>query len=126
MYFLDDNKAEVVRCMDQNVSGEVVLPSSVSNDGNTYEVTSIGPCVFYGCFKLSSVVIPNSVTSIGMDALCGCSLLSSAVIPNSVTFIEDGAFHRCYSLTSVVIPNSATIIGENAFSDCRSRVVVRL
>ena len=65
MYFLDDNKAEVVRCMDQNVSGEVVLPSSVSNDGNTYEVTSIGPCVFYGCFKLSSVVIPNSVTSIG-------------------------------------------------------------
>lgn len=103
MYFLDDNKAEVVRCMDQNVSGEVVLPSSVSNDGNTYEVTSIGPCAFYCCFTLSSVVIPNSVTN-----------------------IEDGAFHRCYSLTPVVIPNSATIIGENAFSDCRWGVVVRL
>ena len=126
MYFLDDNKAEVVRCMDQNVSGEVVLPSSVSNDGNTYEVTSIGPCAFYCCFTLSSVVIPNSVTSIGQDAFCGCSLLSSVVIPNSVTNIEDGAFHRCYSLSPVVIPNSATIIGENAFSDCRWGVVVRL
>ena len=126
MYFIEGNKAEVVRCMDQNVSGEVVLPSSVSNDGNTYEVTSIGPCAFYCCFTLSSVVIPNSVIIIGQDAFCGCSLLSSVVIPNSVTNIEDGAFHRCYSLTPVVIPNSTTIIGEYAFSECPCGSVVRL
>ena len=126
MYFLEGNKAEVARCMDQNVSGEVVLPSSVSNDGNTYEVTSIGPCAFYCCFTLSSVVIPNSVIIIGQDAFCGCSLLSSVVIPNSVTNIEDGAFHRCYSLTPVVIPNSTTIIGEYAFSECPCGSVVRL
>ena len=125
MYLLEGKNAQVVRCIDQNVSGQVVLPSSVSTDGNTYDVTSIGPCAFYCCFTLSSVVIPNSVTIIGLDAFCGCSLLSSIVIPNSVANIEDGAFHRCYSLTSVVIPNNATIIGENAFTDCRSLVVVR-
>ena len=45
-------------------SGAFIIPSSVSYDGITYSVTSIGHLAFVGCSSLTSVTIGNSVTSI--------------------------------------------------------------
>ena len=45
-------------------SGVVVIPSSVTYNGNTYSVTSIGNNAFSHCSSLTSVTIGNSVTSI--------------------------------------------------------------
>ena len=98
--------------------GSVTIPKSVTYNGTTYSVTSIGERAFYGCSGLTSVVIPNSVTSIGSMAFYDCSGLTSVTIPNSVTSIEGGAFYDCSGLTSVTIPNSVTSIGESAFSGC--------
>ena len=98
--------------------GAVNIPESVTYNGKTYNVTSIGYGAFYGCSGLISVVIPNSVTSIGSDAFGGCSGLTSVVIPNSVTSIGSYAFEGCSGLTSVVIPNSVSSIGSYAFLDC--------
>ena len=53
-------------------SGNVVIPESVTYDGNTYSVTSIGSNAFYECTGLTSITIPNSVTSIGDDAFYDC------------------------------------------------------
>ena len=96
----------------------VVIPSSVTNNGTTYSVTSIGEWAFENCNGLTSVTIPNSVTSIGYMAFAGCSGLTSVTIPNSVTSIGGVAFYKCSGLTSVTIPNSVTSIGEGAFSSC--------
>ena len=104
----------------QYYEGQVVIPSSVSYEGKTYSVTSIGGLAFQGCSSLTSVEIPNSVTSIGGSAFMNCSSLTSVVIPNSVTSIEWFAFVGCSSLTSVEIPNSVTSIGANAFCNCSS------
>lgn len=49
--------------------------------------------VFFGCSRLESVTIPNSVTSIGNEAFEGCRGLKSVTIPNSVTSIGDNAFN---------------------------------
>ena len=76
-------------------SGNVVIPESVTYNGKTYSVTSIGGSAFEKCSGLTSITIPNSVTSIGQWAFYGCSGLTSVTIPNSVTSIGVGAFQIC-------------------------------
>ncbi len=104
--------------VNNHVSGDVVIPSSVEHNNVTYSVTSIGSSAFAGCRSLTSVSIPNSVTSIGSSAFASCRSLTSVSIPNSVTSIESYAFSGCSGLTSVSIPNSVTSIEGSAFSGC--------
>ena len=99
-------------------SGNVVIPESVTYNGTTYSVTSIGSYAFRNCSGLTSVNIPKSVTSIGGDAFRDCSSLTSVTIPESVTSIGSSAFSGCSGLTSITIPNSVTSIGWYAFSGC--------
>ena len=99
-------------------SGNVVIPESVTYNGVTYPVTSIGGYAFWGCSGLTSVTIPNSVTSIGRYAFRDCSGLTSVTIPSSVTSIGSYAFEGCSGLASVTIPNSVTSIGSSAFYNC--------
>jgi len=100
------------------------IPSSVTINGNTYTVTSIGGASFLGCTSLTSITIPSSVTSIGEVAFRECANLTQVIIPNSVTFIGAGAFYGCTSLTSVAIPKSVTSIEEGAFGDCTGLISI--
>ena len=99
-------------------TGNVVIPSSVSNGNTKYSVTKIGGSAFDYCSSLTSVTIPNSVTSIGDNAFAYCRGLTSITIPNSVTEIGEGAFNNCRGLTSITIPNGVTSIEGWAFAYC--------
>ncbi|MBR6036695.1 MAG: leucine-rich repeat domain-containing protein [Bacteroidaceae bacterium] len=103
---------------DTNYTGSVTIPETVTENDVAYSVTEIGDDAFYGCYRLTSVTIPNSVTSLGNRAFSGCSGLTSVTIPNSVTSIGEGTFAACSGLTSVTIPNSVTEIRYGAFSRC--------
>ena len=109
-----------------NLNGDLVIPPSVTYDGTTYSVTTIGGRAFYGCSGLTSVTIPNSVTTIGSSAFEGCTGLTSVTIPNSVTTINYAAFYGCSSLTSVTLGKSVTTIGTGAFYGCSSLTSVTI
>ena len=101
-------------------NGDVNIPESVTYNGTTYTVASIGNSAFRDCSGLTSITIPNSVISIGSSAFYGCSgLTGSLTIPNSVTSIGSSAFYGCSGLTgSLTIPNSVTSIEWGTFKNC--------
>ena len=86
-----------------NISGDLIIPESVTYSGTTYSVTSIGSSAFVFCTGLTSVTIPNSVTSIGSSAFFDCSGLTSVTIGNSVTSIGEHVFEYCSGLSSILV-----------------------
>ena len=96
------------------LTGDLVIPESVTNNDTTYSVTSIGNYAFYNC-SLTSVSIPNSVTSIGHYAFYYCGSITSLTIPNSVSSIGEYAFFGWQNISSIIIPSSVTSIGCFAF-----------
>lgn len=121
-YFVNDDGASVTvtsHVDGQNATGELIIPESVTFNGNNYYVTIIGDEAFYYCRDLTgNLIIPNSATEIKGRAFSECSRLTSINIPNSVTYIGYGAFGDCDGLTSVYIPNSVTQIECNPFCGC--------
>ena len=127
-----DNTVEVTYYSSDNyfqnnnyVSGDVVIPSSVTNNDETYIVISIGNYAFSKCNDLFSVTIPESVTIIGDYAFDFCSDLFFVTIPESVTTIGRYVFRACSELTSVTIPKSVTTIGNSAFANCSNLTNLR-
>ena len=112
----DDYTAEVISY--SGTPGNITILESVTYEGLTFKVTSIGSSAFSNCTSLKSATIPISVTSIGDSAFSGCTSLTSVTIPNSVESIGDNAFQNCSSLTNATIGNNVTSIGDNAFNGC--------
>ena len=110
-------------------SGSVTIPSTVTYNGITYSVTSIGNHAFYDCrSQLTSVTIGNSVTSIGNHAFYYCRSLTSVTIGNSVTSIGENAFFDCRSLTSIIVEEGNSIYDSrencNAIIETNSNTLV--
>ena len=105
---------------DNEYSGDVEIPETVTYNGITYSVTSLGDDCFYDCSSLTSITIPNSVMSLGDFCFSRCSSLTAITIPNSVTSLGYGCFYYCSSLTSITIPNSVTSLGYACFAGCSS------
>ena len=127
---ISDSTVEVTYYNNSNyVSGDVVIPSTVTYDGTTYSVTSIREGAFLSCSGLTLVTIPNSVTSISNGAFIECSGLISINVASGNThyssidgvlynYVQDTLIQCPGAKTSVTIPNSVTSIGESAFEYC--------
>ncbi len=104
---------------------------------DTYQglpVTSIGTRAFYGCWKLTEVVIPDSITSIGYGSFDGCTGIMTMSVPfvgasktrTDVTHFgyifgassyESNSAYVPASLKTVIVTNT-TKIDTNAFQNC--------
>jgi len=79
------------------------IPASLRTVIITGGVT-IPAYAFYGCSRLTSITIPDSVRTIGNSAFYGCSGLTSITIPDSVESIGDSALRGCSGLVSITLP----------------------
>lgn len=75
-----ENTVEIIS--DDNVSGAYSISESISHNGVSYSVTSIGDGAFMGNTNLTDITIPSSVMSIGSGAFSGCSNLKSITVKN--------------------------------------------
>ena len=129
---------------------EIIIPSFVISNGESYSVSSIGAFTFYECSSLKTIEIPNSVVEIGPRAFEGTAWLENQsdglVYINDILYcckgefsenahvkIKSGtksiagyAFGGCSSLASIEIPNSVIVIGEGAFYDCTSLTSIEI
>ena len=112
------------------------IPETVTYNGTTYSVTSIGERAFEYCSSLTSIVVESSNTIYDSRENCNAIIetasntliagCQSTTIPNSVTSIGESAFRGCSSLTSLTIPDSVTSIGNYAFYGCSSLTSVTI
>lgn len=80
-YNLNSKTQEAEACgVDSLLSGDVIIPSIVSDGMQLYHVTSIGEKAFYKNKNLTSIDIPITINKIGDNAFVGCDSLSSVYI----------------------------------------------
>lgn len=103
-YHSNDNGSAIVVGYveeEQHDRWELVIPESVTHEGQTFQVTEVVESAFDGCFDLTSVAIPNTVTCIGNSAFQGCTELTKVTIGSGVDSIGAKAFNYCNSLQKV-------------------------
>lgn len=119
---LDNNMVEVTHALRfaDSYGGDVAIPTTVTHDGVTYTVTSVGLEAFFSDLSLFSVNVPSTVNNVDRYAFYDCRYLTSVNIPEGITNINYCVFGSCYSLPNIVIPSSVTWIAQNAFKNCSS------
>lgn len=97
-------------CLGDNPHALLVKLSNKNFESYTIneDTKLIGPAVFLGCNRLTTITIPDSVISIGDQAFQGCISLTSATITDSITSIGKRAFYGCKNLTNIKYKGTET------------------
>lgn len=93
----------------------LTAPATITYQGSTYSVNSIGREAFKDCTTLTSADL-GAVTEVGNSAFYGCTALETLTAPNVVTVVSNG-FRSCSSLTAISLP-SATALQGYSFNYC--------
>lgn len=99
--------------------GDIVIPSTVNNNGIVYDVVEIGEEAFMGC-SITSIELGTNVKILGSASFKECDSLKSISLPVKLTKIGESAFYKCQSLTEIIVPEHVTDIDGAAFMLCSS------
>lgn len=94
------------------IAGSIEIPSTVTYDKTTYEVTSIGSFAFRNCHELTSIKFPSGITSIGDFAFLWCNALREVTIPLAVSSFGIGVFASCNELTHFIMDDNHPLFSQ--------------
>ncbi len=132
------NKTCYLRDCHSDREGNLVIPSSVIYEGVNYSVTTIGSSAFYGCNRLKSVELPNSVINVRNIAFTGAGSLTDIIVQegnpkyaskNGVLFNKDFTSLVAYpngKAGAYKIPETVTTIKNWAFDSCNKLTSVEI
>ena len=99
--------------------GDIVIPDSISFDGERLPVVRIEQRTFLYC-GVKSVVLPRGVKQIEAATFYCCVALTTVALPSELESIGPSAFSQCLNLSKVNLPPSVSYIGNQAFCECIS------
>lgn len=100
-------------------SKTVSIPSTITVDGTTYQVTSIAAGAFKNNKTVQTVKMGSNIKTIGNNAFYGCNKLKKVTLSKNLTQIGSKAFYKCTKLTGITIPSKVSKIGSKAFYGCK-------
>lgn len=115
---INEDETSVTLTSAGNISGEVIVPSSVTYEGKEYTVTVIGNQAFNNKKDVTVLSLPNTVTTIGYQAFMNMTGLTSFDMPDSVTTIGYGTFYACSNLETVKLSKNLTGTLQTTFAYC--------
>lgn len=83
--FYDNNTCAVIGT-ESDITGDIVVPSTIQYNNVTYDVKSISEAAFIGT-NCTSIVVSEGITTIGMYAFLSCPKLTSVTLPSTLTEI---------------------------------------
>ena len=83
-----------------NVSGDIVIPSTVSYDKAEYTVVEIGNEGFRGT-AINSITLPETINEIGFNAFDSCVALHTVNLPATMPATWHNVFGGCTSIAEV-------------------------
>mgnify|MGYP004522721443 FL=1 len=116
-YSIDEEKKTAEAIGYDQSSSYVTIPSTITVDGKSYAVVSIGEKAFWDNDKLQSVTIEDGVLDIKMGAFYYCRYLRSVKLPATLKSVGSFAFWKSLSLSTIYIPASLTDLNAEAFSE---------
>lgn len=82
-------------------------------------LTTIPRSFFYGCSRLSTIILPATMQTIGEATFYGCEALTVFPTCPNLTTIGKQAFASCKGLANLTLKDTkVSTIGENAFENC--------
>jgi hypothetical protein len=117
--------ATVVAPPSGHYQGNYVIPSTITYEGQTYTVHTIGEGAFKGCVNLFSLTLGDEdgtsfLTSIHPEAFMGCTQLQTVTLPASIIEVHENAFVGCTSLQKVILRSEDTFCVQWSFQGIAS------
>ena len=125
-YVEGNDYADIVTAEASAFAGKpLVIHSTVTINGNTYNIRKIDYRAFYNVL-MTSLTIEEGVESIETQAFIYCVNMTELSLPTTLKNIGTYAFFNCSNLTALTIPEGVESIGSYAFQFCRNLVNVTL
>jgi hypothetical protein len=121
-YYVLNNEATIHKHLG---GADIVIPDTVSADGATVPVTSIGPHAFRNDDSIVSVTLGANIREIGERAFYHSQKFTDVTFSSSLVAINDEAFREASVLNpgktgTVIIPSTVKYLGFESFRMCHA------